>query len=341
MPSKKNINILLTSVGRRSYLANYFMDALGDSGELHVANSTALTPVFSVVEHHVVTPMIYDPTYVPFLLQYCKEHNITALISLFDVDLPVLAKNKEKFEQIGTRVIVSSYDVIHICNDKWLTYLFCQKNGLAVPKTYINIDDVFNALNSGELSFPLIIKPRWGMGSISILEVNNLLELKVLYAKVEHDIMDTYLKYESAGNEGKTVIVQEKLVGDEYGLDVINDLEGSYQNTIIKKKYAMRAGETDCAETVSNSKLKCVGECLGQLLHHIANLDVDIFLVNGEPFVLEMNARFGGGYPFSHMAGVNLPLAIVLWIQGLSVKSSLLSADVGIISHKDINLVKI
>ena len=135
------------------------------------------------------------------------------------------------------------------------------------------------------------------------------------------------------------MLIQEKLCGAEHGLDVINDLNGNYQNTIVKRKLAMRAGETDCAETIENETLQNLGELIGNTLHHIANLDVDVFLVGDTPYILEMNARFGGGYSFSHMAGVNLPLTIIKWIRREPVKEDLLKAKPGILTHKDIDLV--
>jgi carbamoyl-phosphate synthase large subunit len=94
------------------------------------------------------------------------------------------------------------------------------------------------------------------MGSIGVFEANTEIEMDVLYTKVEEQIMSTYLKYESAGNKGKMVLIQEKLSGTEHGLDIINDLNGNYQNTIVKRKLAMRAGETDCAETIENESLR-------------------------------------------------------------------------------------
>jgi len=335
----QDLRVLLTSVGRRSYLVKYFQTALGDNGEVHVANSTAVTPVFTLTNRHVVTPLIHDDAYIPFLLEYCKKNQISVVISLFDVDLPVLAANKQKFSDAGIKVIVSSEAVISICNDKWETYLFCKKHGFHTPKTYVSLPSAHDAVHSGELHFPVIVKPRWGMGSIGVFEANNEIEMDVFYTKVEEQIMSTYLKYESAGNKGKMVLVQEKLCGIEHGLDVINDLNENYQNTIVKRKLAMRAGETDCAETIENELLRNLGETISKTLHHVANLDADVFLVGDVPYILEMNARFGGGYPFSHLAGVNLPLAILQWVRDEPVNAELLTAKPGIIAHKDIDLV--
>lgn len=337
----KRINILLTSVGRRGYLVEYFKKALNGRGFVHVANSSSVTPAFKYADKSVVTPLIYDEKYISFLLDYCLDNNIKAIISLFDIDLPVLAQNCRKFEDIGVKVIVSDYEIVKICNDKWLTYKFLLENGFNVPKTYVDIDKARDDLEKGILNFPVIIKPRWGMGSIGVFQADNMDELNVLYQKTLNEIEKSYLKYESAVAIDNSVIIQEKLTGNEYGLDIINDLDSKYVNTVVKRKYAMRSGETDCAVTEDNIVLKELGKKLSSCTKHIANLDVDVFLTNSDAYILEMNARFGGGYPFSHMAGVNLPKAIVEWLLGNKVDKSLLQEKIGVFSHKDISLVYI
>lgn len=335
------MNILLTSVGRRSYLVKYFKDTLGDKGLVHVANSSNISPALQVADQSVVTPLIYDERYIPFLTEYCKDHDIQAIISLFDIDLPILSQNKEKFKKIGTTVVVSDYNVIDICNDKWKSYNFLKENGFLTPKTFISLDDAKKALKSKEIGFPLMVKPRWGMGSIAIYEAENQEELTVFYDKTKRNILKSYLKYESEENIDNSILIQEKIIGQEYGLDVINDLKGNYQTTISKMKYAMRSGETDCAVTVDKPELKIAGEKLSNALHHIANLDVDTFLIDDKVYVLEMNARFGGGYPFSHMAGVHLPQAIICWLEGKELEKGILAERINIMAQKDITIVRL
>lgn len=333
------MNFLFTSVGRRSYLVKYFKEALGSNGKIHVANSSAISPAFQAADYSVVTPLIYSDTYIPFLLEYCKCNRIDVLISLFDIDLPILSANKEKFKKIGTKVIVSDPEVIDICNDKWKTFQFLSAHGFRVPHTYLSLESAFDALDKKEIAYPVFIKPRWGMGSISVCEAENDEELTVLYKKAKRDIGKTYLKYESAVNQEESVLIQEKLDGQEYGLDVINDLKGNYVNTSVKKKIAMRSGETDCAVTVNDSNLQELGRRLGLLMKHCANMDVDVFRVGSEYYILEMNARFGGGYPFSHVAGVNLPAAIISWVQGQATDIKLLTPRAGVLAQKDISMV--
>lgn len=335
------MNILLTSVGRRTYLVNYFKKALDGKGEVHVANSSSVSPAFIAADYTFVTPLIYDNSYIPSLLDYCKKNKIDILISLFDIDLPILSDHKSEFEKVGTKVVVSDAEFIQICNDKWKTYLFLKENGFNVPKTFLTLENALSAVEAGNIHYPLMIKPRWGMGSISVYEAENKEELCVFYKKARRNIEKTYLKYESAEDIEESILIQEKMNGQEYGLDIINDLKANYVNTCVKMKMAMRSGETDCAITMNNNELKSLGKKLSVLTKHIANLDVDVFEVQGQYYVLEMNARFGGGYPFSHMAGVDLPYAIVSWAQNQEVDSKVLVEKPNVFSHKDIALVQL
>lgn len=332
------LNILLTSVGRRSYLVQYFKKALKGRGLVHVANSSPFSPAFNVADKTVVTPLIYDRNYIDFLLDYCQRNNVRAIISLFDIDLLVLAENKKRFQENGIIVVVSEKNVVSICNDKWSTYNFLIENKFNTPKTFLRLPDVKKAIIREEITYPLIIKPRWGMGSIGVYQADNESELDCLYQKIVKEIKNSYLKYESEKTADHCVLVQQKIMGQEYGMDVMNDLNGNYINTSVKVKYAMRSGETDCAVTVDEPELKLIGEKLGTILHHVANLDVDIFVTDEEIYVLELNARFGGGYPFSHLAGVNMPQAIINWLLGIKNDKEMFEPKIGVVAQKDIKM---
>lgn len=334
------MNVLLTSVGRRAYMVKYFKDALGAGGQVHVCNSDDLTVAFHYADKAVVSPLIYSEEYIPFLLKYCKENEIKILISLFDIDLLVLARNKEKFEAIGTRVIVSEPELISVCNDKWKTYQFLKENGFNTPKTYLTLQKAMLALECGELKYPIVIKPRFGCGSIALSIAEDELALLYYYSRNVRTINKSYLRYESESVEEK-IIYQECLKGQEYGADIINDLQGNFRQVNIRKKVAMRAGETDIAELVEEPSISKELERLGRLTGHIGNMDTDVFLVNGKPYILEMNARFGGGYPFSHIGGCNLPKAIVAWVQGKDVEQKSLVSRTGKKVFKELGITEV
>ena len=50
---------------------------------------------------------------------------------------------------------------------------------------------------------------------------------------------------------------------------------------------------------------------------------------------MELNPRFGGGYPFSHAAGANVPSALIAWRRGLAPKPEWLRVRPGVLSAKD------
>ena len=98
----------------------------------------------------------------------------------------------------------------------------------------------------------------------------------------------------------------------------------------------MRSGETDAAVVISNDELFQIGMKISELLMHPANMDVDVLERNGEFLILELNARFGGGYPFSHLAGVDLPGLIRCWMTGNKWKQEMWSARTGVAGIKGI-----
>ena len=330
------MNILLTSSGRRSYLVDYFREALDGKGLVHASNST-WSSALEVADKAVITPLIYSDNYIDFLLDYCKKNEINVIVSLFDIDLPILALSKKRFLEAGVRVIVSDYEVTDVCNDKWKSFLFLNEHHINTPKTYIELDSALRDINEKIINYPVIIKPRWGMGSILVFRADNEEELRVLYAKVKREINDSFVKYESQSDPEHTVLIQEYVHGQEYGLDVVNDLEKRYVATFAKKKLEMRSGETYSAVTIQNDLLEDLGNRIGEKLGHIANLDTDCIIHNEVPYVLDMNCRFGGLYPFSHFAGVNLPKAIISWIEGAKTENldNLFKYELGLEGYKD------
>ena len=306
------MNILLTSVGRRAYIIDYLRGIykdLGLEGKIIATNSDMNTTAMSVADKAFESPLIYDKEYIPFLLDLCRNEKIDILISLFDIDLMILAKNKAEFEALGVKVIVSNEDVINICNDKFEMLEYLNKINMPVPETYLDLDKALEYADFDKKTY--ILKPRWGMGSLSIFEAENKKELEVLYEKAKRSIQKSYLRFESNADMNRAILIQEKIKGDEFGLDIFNNLEGKNLSVTIKRKYAMRSGETDIAEVVKNRELEDVGKKVAKSLSHIGNLDMDILLSDGKAYIIDMNARFGGGYPFTHNAGVNELEAII------------------------------
>jgi carbamoyl-phosphate synthase large subunit len=334
------MNILFTCAGRRTYLLKYFKENMNEGDQVVATDMQLSAPALQVADVKLQVPAVYDPKYVDITLQICKDQEIDALLSLNDLELPILAENKAKFEAEGVKVIVSDPSVIDIAFDKYKTAQWVESLGLKSPKTYVRIEDAKHALETGELHFPLFMKPRWGSGSIGLASIADMEELDIYYHLLMKQVKKTILATASVGDE--YIMIQEKLTGNEFGLDVMNDLEGNNVAVSVKQKLAMRAGETDKAVTVDLPEVREIGHKIGTALKHIGNLDVDVMQnENGEYCVLELNPRFGGGFPFSYEAGVNLPKAIIEWVKGNKVDASILQPEFGRMFSKNDYLMEI
>lgn len=334
------MNILFTCAGRRTYLLKYFKENMSEGDKVVATDMQLSAPALQEADVKLQVPAVYDPKYVDITLQICKKQKIDALLSLNDLELPILAENKVRFEAEGVKVIVSDPSVIDIAFDKYKTAQWVESLGLKSPKTYVRLEDAKHALETGELHFPLFMKPRWGSGSIGLASIADMEELDIYYPLLMKQVKKTILATASVGDE--YIMIQEKLTGNEFGLDVMNDLEGNNVAVSVKQKLAMRAGETDKAVTVDLPEVREIGHKIGTALKHIGNLDVDVMQnENGEYCVLELNPRFGGGFPFSYEAGVNLPKAIIEWVKGNKVDASILQPEYGRMFSKNDYLMEI
>lgn len=333
------MNILFTCAGRRTYLLQYFKEQLNGEGLIVGGDMQLSAPALSAADVKLQLPAVYADNYVHILLDACRKYNIDLLISLNDLELPILSTNKQKFSEIGTTAVISSPEVIDICFDKMKTEEFVTSIGLKAPLTFVSLQEAIHALNSGELEFPVILKPRWGSGSIGIEVVEDMEELQMVYGLLRHKVKKSILANASHGDE--FIMIQQMIRGNEYGLDIINDLNGDHVLVSVKKKLAMRAGETDKAITIDNLELRNIGTIIGKSLGHIGNLDCDILEEKGEFYVLELNPRFGGGFPFSYEAGVNLPGAMIAWAKQESFDINNLQPRYGELYAKCDRLVKL
>ena len=341
------MNILLTSAGRRTYLVDYFKQALGAEGLVYAANSVK-SPALEQADGAVLTPLIYDAAYIPFLLNFCKTHGIGLLVPLFDVDLPVLAAHRAEFSAEGVVLAVSEMETLAACNDKARMAERLCAAGIPTPKLCLSEANVRDRLLAGRLQFPLLLKPRFGMGSIAVERVETEAELSVLAERCRREIQKSYLRYETAETLSEPLLFQQWVEGAEYGLDVVNDFSGQYMTTIVRRKLAMRAGETDEAVVLGETDeayplLTELGKKLSKVFAHIGNMDVDVLLQREKdggsvPYVIDMNARFGGGYPFSQLAGADLPRAYICWAKGQSAPADCFQVKAGVHGYKALSL---
>lgn len=309
-------HVLLTSSGRRNYLADYFKDALGPDRMIFATDCDPLAPIFETCDKGFVVPRVEEEEYIDILKRICSKFNIDLLVPSNDRELHLLAKASSSFHDIGTHVLVSSPEVIKIANDKLRTYEFLSANDIQTSYTVGDRDKAETALEKGKLCFPVIIKPRFGSGSDDVYVAESISEFDVFWERVEQPI------------------AQGQLIGQEFGVDIFNGADGVPRSIVPRKKIETRAGETDKAVSIADRQLINLGLKLGTVLGHHGPADVDCFKTDSGIFVLEINPRFGGGYPLTHLAGGDFVKSALELAKGEDLADRVGEFEAGVIMSK-------
>lgn len=222
------MKILFTSVGRRVELMQAFhcaAEGLGIALTIIGADITRSAPALQFCDKTEIICRISDENYIPTLLSICAREKVDCLIPTIDTDLLLLAKNKYRFEQSGTKVLISHPEKVKLCRDKNHTADYFMSLGLKSPRPFNSVNKYEDELNSGKQSFPAFIKPKDGSSSINAYRVDTLEDLK-LYAEKIGDY-----------------IIQPFISGKEYTIDIFCDYEGNPVYITPRERMAVRAGE--------------------------------------------------------------------------------------------------
>ena len=281
-------NILLLSVGTRNKVIQYFKKEFAGVGNVVVTDLTEIAPAIYEADKHYQVPRIIEDGYIDLILNICKKEQISGVLSLIDPELSLIAKNKERFAEIGVTIIGSSYDLCDIALDKMQMFTWLKEHGYNCAKSYVDKEAFYKDLDAGEISFPVFVKPVRGSASIAINKVKDKETMDLLWA---HD---------------DNLMIQEFLNGQEIGGDCYIDMISSELVSVFtKKKILMRAGETDKAVSFKDEKLFALIEKFVKECGWSGQIDIDIFDIDGEYYISEVNPRFGGGYPHAYECGCN------------------------------------
>jgi carbamoyl-phosphate synthase large subunit len=294
-----DLNILILSCGTRNKIVQYFKKELDGRGLVIATDCSDLAPALYEADKHFIVPRMDDEGYLDTILSICKENKIKAVLSLIDPELCLLAEHKQAFLDIGAMPIVSDLDVVEMCFDKYEMFKFLTQNGFKTVKSYIDKEVFYGDVKNGAIDFPVFVKPVRGSASINISKVTSKEEIELLFSRFDN------------------LMIQEFMDGTEYGADVYIDMISSEPVAIfIKEKIKMRAGETDKSVSIKDDHLFELIKDFVKETGVRGIIDIDIFKVDGEYFISEVNPRFGGGYPHAYESGVNVPDMIIKNIKG-------------------------
>lgn len=303
------MNLLLTSVGQRGYLLDYFREGLRPGDILMAADASPYASAFASADRAFVIPRAQDPEYRSSLLTLCADKGVDGVLTINDLELPELASLSGVLADQGTRALISSPEVVEICFDKYLTVKFLESHGIGFPRTYRHdeLDRAIAEFDAGCFTFPLLAKPRRGSRSHGIRLIPDIEALKLDVALIADDDLP----------DNQKIIYQEYIDSDQFSLEIFNDWKGTAVAVVgMVNLVPHMTGETFQAVTDDNPELLALGRELGAALGHVGPACVDVHQRGDEFVVLEINPRFGGGYPATHFSGADFTGKALAMIRG-------------------------
>jgi len=283
------LNILITSAGRRVSLVNYFQAELKqifglDAKVLTTDLQPDLSPACRHSDESLEIGRFADEHYVEDLLSICLRKDVKIVIPTIDPELLLLGENRKLFQDKGIAILVSDPALINLFIDKRKTHIFFAEKGFGVPRE----------IDRANPSYPLFIKPIDGSSSQNLHHIEG--PSQVSSYLTENQFM--WMEYLDPKDY------------TEYTIDLYYDNGGILKCVVPRIRIAVREGETNKGITDKNRNLiDFLRSRLGLLEGARGCLTLQVFMhrKNDSVIGIEVNPRFGGGYPLSYLAGANYP----------------------------------
>ncbi|GIJ97704.1 carbamoyl phosphate synthase large subunit [Capnocytophaga stomatis] len=285
-------NILITSAGQRVSLVKFFQKEikhLNPENKVYTVDlNPSLAPACIISDDYKKVCSVTAPDYIENLLNICQLWNIKLIIPTIDTELLTLAKHKQLFLDNGITPIISSLDFIEKCRDKRKINQFFIGNNIEIPRT----------IDKENPEFPLFIKPYDGSASKDSMLVNDISELKECHL-----------------NNPKLMFLEyiDKSQYEEFTIDAYYDKYNTLKCLVPRKRIFVRAGEISKGVTRKNELVDFIKTRLNTIEGAVGCLTMQFFFNPETKRVIgiEINPRFGGGYPLSYLAGANFPKFII------------------------------
>lgn len=287
-----NHNILITCAGMRVALTMYFKETLSrffPNAKVFITDmNPEMAPVSYVCDGAFKVSRVTAPEYPAELLKICEENEIGMLVATIDTELLLLSELKAEFDRKGIKIVVSDKSFISICRDKRNTGNFFESHGVRVPKQ----------VDKYKPTFPLFAKPYDGSLSSNLHYIKNRDELT---QEILEDPKLIFMEY------------IDKKVYKEYTVDMYYGKDNKVKCIVPRERIEIRAGEINKGRTAKNEILTFLKERMDYIEGCVGCICVQLFFhPEAKDIVgIEINPRFGGGYPLSYNCGGNFPELLI------------------------------
>ena len=287
------MKILITSAGRRVSLVRSFQKELkiiDPNGKVYATDSDPmLSAACQVADGYFTVPKLDETDYIDVVLELCKTQGIGLIIPTIDTELLELAKNKELFEDQGIKVVISSVEFVTRCRDKRDIHKFFEEHNINVAKEY----------PKDNYSFPIFVKPIDGSRSVD----NYIIRSK-----------DDFTDYHFNNDKLMFLEYLDHNEYDEFTCDLYFSKDHNLRCVVPRKRLEVRDGEVYKALTSNNGLVPYIKKNLNHINGAVGCLTAQFFMHktdNKRIYAIEINPRFGGGYPLTYLSGANFSSWII------------------------------
>ena len=282
------MNVLISSAGRRVGLLECFRAALDKTdaqGKIIAADASDTAPALHFADVTCSTPRCGNPQFIPALIEACAEHRVDAIVPTIDTELPILAAHRDQLQGTGATLWLSNGETIEISADKRETNRWLHDYGFPSVSQYSPIEALEQ---QPDITFPLIAKPPRGSASVGVRRLNSHIELEACL--------------------NQELIVESVAPGVEYTVHVWAGPKGRALRAVPCRRLEVRAGEVSKGRTEKHDGLmRLASDVVDALPGCRGPINMQIFLDSTDVMrVIEINPRFGGGYPLVDLAGAPL-----------------------------------
>jgi len=291
--NKLNTNFLITSAGKRVTLVKLFQQSVKNffpnAKVCTVDMNPALAPACIISDNCSKSPKVTDPHYINFLIEVCLKNEIRIIIPTIDTELLILAENKVLFQNNGIEPLVSDLHFVKVCRDKRMTCKYLQNLNIRIP----------NLMDKYHPTFPLLAKPYDGSLSkdIHIIESKDELTAEIL----DHPKL-IFMEY-----------IDKKAGYKEFTVDMYYGKDNCVKSIVPRERLEIRAGEINKGYTRKNYIVEFLKNRMNFLPGVVGCICIQLFYRASDNDVvgIEINPRFGGGYPLSYYAKADFPSQII------------------------------
>ena len=337
MAPTKHLKIVIASAGRRAHYLQWFRDALKKQnlpGEVIALDYRATSPTVGLADRSYQTPAYNSPEYVTWLKDWFSDERPDLFLCMNDYEMQTISGAlADQLRAGGCIVSVLAPQQHAIVLDKYQMFGALRERGIATPQTYLG-SELNSITPQPAADAKFVVKHRFGAGSTGLEVVGATTLAEAVARSAESALGEDGRKLVG---DASAVLIQEFLPGDEFGVDGVFSLDGHSRllGTLARRTDQMRDGDPDVATSVPGERFAPAMQELGELLCPIGTMNVD-FRENeaGEAHVIDINPRMGGGYPYCHRAGADMPSAIVRAVAGLEHQPELLEYETGVTSAR-------